>query len=546
VQAPGPREPGAEQPTSSGQRHSSQAAGQVQEGVISHAGPAGHVREASSPGVSGSSEEPAPRSEREPLPEGHLCAEEVLSRLQQMAAAELGAPGFAQPAAQGQASLAAAGAAVLAPHDPLAARQWEARLLSRACASLAFHIASHYHFHAPGHAPGLTPLPPLLPAPPPPAAPGGASTASTAALAPAVSPLEALDPLGRLDHLPSVTALRSVAAALAEAAPRRQQAASGARVGSARGSAADGAGGQLGTATPAATAVLHVASGAVVALSRACGHGGCYSLGHAAAAAPAAAAASHVSGHVDASSGQGLGAGGTSGGAFGAGGDAAGSRLPGVPYSGRQLSRLLDFTQPDEASAEHDLEALSALPAATAASLLLLLAAATPPSPPHHTLAAATAAAAAAPHAHAHSLAASPRVPAALLARFLRIGARAQQPLDTVRVMWALQRLQLPDAGAVLLPLHPGGDANGSDSEAESEAAAVASGREPMGQLAALLAGQLRDWPRALAALRAAPAGELYGAWQLAVQVGREGGALQAFKTRAARLGQPRGWLWLG
>ncbi|GLI71072.1 hypothetical protein VaNZ11_015989, partial [Volvox africanus] len=121
-----------------------------------------------------------------------------------------------------------------------------------------------------------------------------------------------------------------------------------------------------------------------------------------------------------------------------------------------------------------------------------------------------------------------PAVPAALLARYLRVGSRAHNPLDTVRVMWALLRLQMPDAGALLLPAELDGNSSSSSSSSSSVSGGFKGGPataptsqqpDPMGHLGRILSRQLQNRDRALGALRGARPGELYGTWQLAVQV---------------------------
>ncbi|EFJ47775.1 hypothetical protein VOLCADRAFT_91703 [Volvox carteri f. nagariensis] len=208
----------------------------------------------------------------------------------------------------------------------------------------------------------------------------------------------------------------------------------------------------------------------------------------------------------------------------------AAMRLEGVPLAGRQLTRLYDMARAADAV---DVGALAGVPATAAAALLLLLATAQPPPHPAvattaGTAAAATAAADRPPRVDAAVASCStPAVPAALLARYLRVGSRSHNPLDTVRVMWALLRLQLPGAGPLLQPLELDGRGSSSSSSDAGIAAAAtwpppppppaSSPPDPMTQLARILSRQLQNRDRSLAALRAARPGELYGTWQLAV-----------------------------
>ena len=295
----------------------------------------------------------------------------------------------------------------------------------------------------------------------------------------------------------------------------------------------------LGGAPPAINALTHVAAGALLRLSHACGHAGCYSLIEpltAEAAAVAAAASASASAAASAQA-EGLPAQAQAQAAV------LHVPLPGVPFHGRQLGRLYDM-----ARTAHDVHvgALGAVPASTAAALLVLLAASQPHTPAHPSLAPGLVAPTG-----------NPTIPAALLGRYLRIGSRSRSVLDTVRVMWALLRLQLPGSGALLLPLSPGdddGSSSGSDGEEEDAPgsaaasaasaavdaassngngsssngsggrrgrAAAAADRDPMHQLARILQRQLKNRERCVAALNAARPGELFGTWQMAVQVWR-------------------------
>ncbi|GIM04468.1 hypothetical protein Vretimale_9039, partial [Volvox reticuliferus] len=199
---------------------------------------------------------------------------------------------------------------------------------------------------------------------------------------------------------------------------------------------------------------------------------------------------------------------------------ASAARLPGVPFAGRQLARLYDMAY---ASCAVDAGALAGVPASTAAAVLLLLAAA---QPPQHPAVRKAALQGLSPGAAATcGGGGKPSVPAALLARYLRVGSRAHNPLDTVRVMWALLRLQMPDAGSLLQPAEFDGDSSSSGGNEGGPATGPPQQQQqqqqpdPMRHLGRILFRQLQNRDRALAALRGARPGELYGTWQLAVQV---------------------------
>ncbi|GLC42306.1 hypothetical protein PLESTB_000661400 [Pleodorina starrii] len=416
------------------------------------------------------------------------------------------------------------------PHDPESSRFWEARLLSRACQSLAFHISSHFHVPA-AHADPLssvlntTPATPLAPTitatagslvssstgfgPSPPVTAAG-TAATTSLLPPPLSPLPAggfgADPAsqhgdlyGMYDNLPAVYALKAVAGALVD--PALWRAPSPALPPSTSTSPLQPIQGPHSEAPSAVNALVHVVADALLRLAHACGHSGCYNL-----AGPPPPPRSP---------------GGGGGGATAAAAATAGCPAPplvGVSFAtGRQRTRLYDMAC---SAGDVDVGALASVPGSAAAAMLVLLAAA---QPPRHPAVAAAMAAAALPPGNAAATSGGgggpPTIPAALLARYLRVGSRSHNPLDTVRVMWALLRLQLPGAGSLLLPMQPGGDGDGGDVEdSGSGAAAVSPPSDPMTQLAAVLSRQLRNRDRALGALRAAPPGELCGTWQLAVQ----------------------------
>ncbi|GIL61763.1 hypothetical protein Vafri_16147, partial [Volvox africanus] len=433
------------------------------------------------------------------------------------------------------------------PHDPESSRFWEARLLSRACQSLAFHISSHFHVPAAALDPLASVLgPPVLfptgspttaaavpitcpPLPSPTTMPPlhtGAANVDTTALQGQHGDLH-----GMYDNLPAVYALKTVAGALVDPGLWRSETAAavspslttqtshiqshsqyrtsdnfssnnlnpphlpgftGLRNQDLKPGPPESAQQSPQSEAPSAVnALIHVVSAALLRLSHACGHPGCYSL----VDPPPEVMAAVASG-------------------------APAACLPGVPFAGRQLARLYDMAC---AACSVDACALAGVPASTAAAVLLLLAAAQPPQHPAVGNAAVQGLTPGAAAADAACGGGIPTVPAALLARYLRVGSRAHNPLDTVRVMWALLRLQMPDAGALLQPAELDSSSSSVNVSGGNEGAPVtpptSQQPDPMDHLGRILSRQLQNRDRALSALRGARPGELYGTWQLAVQV---------------------------
>ncbi|GIM04469.1 hypothetical protein Vretimale_9042, partial [Volvox reticuliferus] len=131
------------------------------------------------------------------------------------------------------------------PHDPESSRFWEARLLSRACQSLAFHISSHFHVPAgaldplasvlsssvPSHngtptaAAAATPI--ISSLPPPPMTMPQPHTGSAVITYAAALQGQHGDLYGLYDNLAAVYALKTVAGALIDPALWRSGTASG-------------------------------------------------------------------------------------------------------------------------------------------------------------------------------------------------------------------------------------------------------------------------------------------------------------------------------
>lgn len=464
-------------------------------------------------------------------------------------------PGPSSPSSSGRAP-----AAYATPHDPLGTRFWEARLLSRSCTSLAFHIASHFHVpsaatdhlvhvltapapynpptaqqHAPLHTPSPSPSAsaplPLHPGTAPAPAPTSHTSTASDPLSSLLSDLAALSasPLppappfspdaDLYGNLPVIHSLKAVAAALVDYSLWRDTPS----IPSTSTRATPSSLVPL-EAPPALNALAHAAAGAVLRLSHACGHEGAYTLREPPlppSLSPTLSSSSPFPSllPLDPPSAS-----------------SSARVLPGIPYSGRQLGRLLDMAATSDPV---KLAALAALPASTAAALLFLLAAAqphTPPSlpPPSSAIPGALAMAGPLLPNTLPGSGSGSRIPAALLARYLRVGGRSHSPLDTVRVMWALLRLQLPGAGALQLPLDPGAilrGAAGGVGGAGGEGRGAGGEMRLMERLGEVLLRQLRNRERCEGALRKCGPGEVYGVWQLAVV------ALVLLRQREAQLG---------